>query len=276
MHKTLFLSIFLFTFTILMGDSMNLEHADVNYWNKDGYFIQKNIKVFDNDQISAKIDGKWQNYVLKSLPDKFMKWSVDRRISTIEDIKKGKMPGLAGPHNGMVASFGIARNDSKFKINNAVKGMGYCPRADKIDYLINLLTETKDSNFNYKLKTLVYLYKNVDKYYDRKRILSLELYSTKDFETGTFLNEMAYPNVSIVFLDIPCFEVKAVPELLHPENPNLNDYQKSVIKYANLIHSYFHGKFSRMFIAVIYNVIEVYDNSPEPKARGRRIVPPLP
>lgn len=86
-----------------MGDSMNLEHADVNYWNKDGYFVQKNIKVFDNDQISAKIDGKWQNYVLKSLPDKFMKWSVDRRISTIEDIKKENARiGRATQRNGCI------------------------------------------------------------------------------------------------------------------------------------------------------------------------------
>ncbi|NIA22749.1 MAG: hypothetical protein GWP03_01060 [Proteobacteria bacterium] len=276
MKKAFFLLSFLFIFTFLMGDVMNLEHADVNYWNKDSYFVQKNVKVFDNDQISAKIDGKWQNYTLKQLPDKFIDWSVKRRIATIEDIKKGKMPELAGPHNGMVASYGIARNDSRFKINNAVKGIGYCPRADKIDYLIKLLNETKDSGFDVKLKTLVDLYKNVDKYYDRKRLLSLELYSTKDFETGTFLNEMAYPNVSIVFLDIPCFEVKAVPELLHPKNPNLSDYQKSIVEYTNLIHSYFHGKFSRMFIAVVYNVIEVYDNSPEPKARGRRIVPSLP
>ncbi len=276
MKKLLLFLILFANVCFLMGDGMNLEHSKINFWNDKGYFVQKNIKVFDNDQISAKIDGKWENYALKPLPDKFIKWSVERRIATIEDIKKGKMPGLAGPHNGMVASYGIARNDSRFKINNAVKGMGYCPKADKINDVIKILEDTKDKGFDVKLKTLVDLYNNVDKYYDRKRLLSLELYSTKDFETGTFLNEMEYPNVSIVFLDIPCFEVKAVPELLHPDNPNLTDYQKAIVKYANLIHSYFHGKFSRMFIAVVYNVIEVYDNSPEPKARGRRIVPPLP
>jgi hypothetical protein len=253
----------------------NLEHSKINFW-KDGYFVQNNIKILSDDHISVKIDNKWENYTLMPLPDKFIKWSVERRLQTLEDIKTGKMPSFAGPHNGIVASYGIKRNDSQFMINNAVKGMGYTPKKEKIDEVIKMLKDTKENNFQSKLKILEYLYTNIDTFFDREKLLSLELYSTKEFETGTFLNQMAYPKVAIVFLDIPSFEVKSIPHLLHPDNPDLNKYEKDIVEYVNLIHSYFHGKFSKMFIAVIYNVIEVYDNSPKSEARGRRIVPPLP
>ena len=60
-------------------------------------------------------------------------------------------------------------------------------------------------------------------------------------------------------------------QLLHPTDPELTDYERDVVEYVNLIHSYFHGEFSTMFIAVIYHVIEVYDNSPQ--SRGIRLIP---
>ena len=55
---------------------------------------------------------------------------------------------------------------------------------------------------------------------------------------------------------------------------NLTDYEKDVVEYINLIHSYFHGEFSKDFIAVIYNVIEVYNSSPGRKeGMGKKMVP---
>jgi len=45
------------------------------------------------------------------------------------------------------------------------------------------------------------------------------------------------------------------------------------VEYINLIHSYFHGEFSKKFIAVIYNVIEVYNSSPGRKeGMGKKMV----
>jgi len=91
------------------------------------------------------------------------------------------------------------------------------------------------------------------------------------FETGTFLNQMKNPGCSLVYMDIPSYELKCVAQLLHPTDPELTDYERDVVEYVNLIHSYFHGEFSTMFIAVIYHVIEVYDNSPQ--SRGIRLIP---
>jgi len=255
----------------------NLEHADINLW-ADDYFHQNTVDASRVREgiIRARVDGEWHDYKTVELPDKFIKWSVENRMETFERVRKNQMPRLAGPHNGMVATYGIRRLDSQFKINNAVKGMGFMPKEDKIKEVIDLLESTKDSDFETRLKVLEDLYNHVDEYFTRKALLSLELYTTKEFETHTFLNEMVNPAASIVFLDIPSFEVKAIAQLIHPNDPQLTEYEEDIVHYANLIHSYFHGKFTKTFIAVVYHVIEVYDNTPGRGGKGIRIMPPLP
>jgi hypothetical protein len=226
--------------------------------------------------VKAKAEGKWRTFQLVDLPDDFVKWSAERRLETLERVRKNQMPSLSGPHNGMVASYGLKRKDSQFKINNAVKGMGFLPKREKVKELINILETTKDSSEEYKLGVLENLYKNPDEYFTRKGLVSLELYATPEFETHTFLNQMENPAVSIVFLDIPSFEVRAIARMVHPDDPALDEYERDICKYANLIHSYFHGEFPREFIGVIYYVVEVFDNTPGRGGKGKKVVPPLP
>jgi len=255
----------------------NLEKGSRNFWKGD-YFQQECVHPanFESGTIKAKVDGKWQVFKVVDLPDDFIIWSVERRLETLERVRKNEMPSLSGPHNGMVASYGERRKDSQFKINNAVKGMGFLPKPEKVSELITLIETTKDSSDEYKLSVLENLYKNADIYFTRKGLVSLELYTTPDFETHTFLNEMTNPAVSIVFLDIPSYEVRAVARLIHPQDLTLSEYERAVCKYVNLIHSYFHGDFPREFIGVIYYVVEVFDNTPGRGGKGKRVVPPLP
>ena len=258
-------------------------YAQSNFW-KDGYFHQTNVITPDKGEntIRAKVDGKWQEYTLQKFPEHFLEWNTERRKETIEVIKemiaaKGKPskgPDLSGPHNGIVASYGFERKDSKFKLNNAVKGMGFLPKREKLEEIIKLLKDTDDAPFPEKLENLIHFYENVDSLFDLDKQGSLELYSTPKFETQTFLNQMTNPISTIVFLDIPSYKLKTIVRLLHPDDPNLTEYEKNIVRYINDIHSYFHGKFPRDYIAVIYYVVEIYDNSPGRRdAMGRRIVP---
>ena len=246
-----------------------------NFWDGET-FTQKTVNAskLDDDIIRAKIDGVWQEFHLKKVPKEFVEWNVQRRIETIEKITKGEMPGLDGPHNGIVATYGYRRKDSDFRLNNAIKGMGFLPKRDKIKEVIKTLKETKEENFMKKLEILKNYYENADSVFDMTKQVSLELYTTPKRGTQTFLNQMTNPASVIVFMDIPTFKLKTIAYLLHPKNPNLNDYEKDVVEYVNLIHSYFHGEFSTEFIAVIYNVVEVYNSSPGVKeGMGTRIVP---
>ena len=251
------------------------EHGNKNYWGK-GIFKQSNIdtsKVETENIVKIYIEGEWKSYKLVELPEKYIDWNLKRRINDIKGIKKGKMPQLSGPHNAAIASYGNKRKDSNFSINNAIKGTGMVPKKEKVGTIIEKIEKTKNNPLPEKLEILQSLYEDRNNW-DMRKQLSLELYSQPDFETHSFLNIMEYPIVSIVYLDVPSFELRCAAKMIHPNDKDASQYEKEVVKYTNLIHSYFHGKFSKDFIGMIFHVIEVFDNSPG-KMKGIRVKPVL-
>ena len=248
-------------------------YEDGSYWI-DNYFQQSGVVTPQPGRktIEALVDGVWHEYELKEFSDSFMKWNIEKRLATLDRFRNMQPPELAGPHNGIVASYGIRRHDTDFKLNNAVKGMGFLPKYEKIQEIIELLANSKDADFSEKLNVLEYLYENADEIFDKDKQASLELYSTPEFETQTFLNQMSNPISTIVFLDIPSFKLKTIVRLLHPEDPNLSEYERLLVRYVNDVYSFFHGGRGTDITTVIYYVVEAYDNSPgRPDARGLRI-----
>jgi hypothetical protein len=253
------------------------------FW-QDGYCVQKTTTTVGDGakSVRAKVDGKWDSYPLVPFPQAFWDWNREKRMEYLDIFREmltqgpGAMrsPELSGPHNGMVATYGAARKDSRFKLNNAVKGMGFLPKEDKIAELIKLLQDNIEADMLTKLDILDSLYTHAEDNYSPDRVISLELYSEPGFATQTFLNQMVNPACVTVWLDIPTYKIKQIARLLHPLDPKLTPYEKNVVTYANLIHSFFHGAFDQEFIAVIYYNIEVYDSSPgNPKGMGTKISP---
>jgi hypothetical protein len=249
---------------------------------KDGYCRQEVAKtaLSGAETISAYVDGEWHDYKLVKYPKAFMEWNIEGRLGYLDVIRKlmkgesEEGPQLAGPHNGMVATYGFAGQKSQFKLNNAVKGMGFLPRADKIDSVLTMLKGTIENPMPAKLDILEGMYKTAEQIFDMDRQVSLELYAEPKFLTQSYTNQMLNPVSTIVFLDIPCYKLKTITRLLDPNDPKLTDYEKKVVEYINVIHSYFHGKFDKEFIATVYYVCEVFDNSPgRMDARGLMIVP---
>ncbi len=278
----MFKSVFLAAVVCLLSVNLFATGKDktsdgVKFWRDGKYCRQDNIDLKKAGQgtIRAKVENKWQDFTIQHLSPAFMEWNLKERIKSLEGIKKREMPGFAGPHSGMVASHGFRRSDSRTAINNAVKGMGFLPKPEAIGGLLNELQSSADSSMGYKLDWLINLYSNRKDLLDDTKQVSLELYATPDFATHTFLNQMTDPAVSIVFLDIPSFEVRAVTQLIDPNDPELTEYQRQMVEYVNGIHDYFHGAAPRKAIVAVYHIIEVFDNSPG-KARGKRVVPPLP
>jgi hypothetical protein len=277
----------------------NPEHADMSFWQEvrfvpdpndstgkkgtwQGWFHQDNVDVSRRAQgiIRARVEGKWQEFRVVELPPDFLKWNFDRRLAQLANIREllkgpgGGMPEIAGPHNGIVASHGCRRADSYFTINNAVKGMGWLPKPEKLPEMIQLLKSTWNDSTARKLSILESLYQHGAEIFDLTKQSSLELYSQPDFETHTFLNQMTDPGVAIVFLDLPkSYELRAIAQLLHPDDPKLTDYERQAVEYINLVHDYFHGESPRKSIGVIYHIVQVFDNSPG-RWRGQRVVPP--
>ena len=276
----------------------NPEQGDVDYW-KDakftpdtldpsgksgtwtGWFHQDVVDAsgLDSGVIRARVDGRWQDFPVVQLPDDFQKWNFGRRLEQLAEYRSllasdgMKMPTLSGPHNGIVASHGGKRKDTYFTVNNAVKGMGWLPRPDKLAEVAAILKRTWNEPLPAKLTVLESLYQQGPSVFDLTKQTSLELYSRPGFETHTFLNQMADPGVAIVFLDLPkSYELRCIAQMLHPDDPGLTEPEKQVVEYVNLVHDYFHGSSPRKSIGVLYHVVQVFDNSPG-RGLGRRVVP---
>ena len=250
-----------------------LEHAkNINVWKRN-LFKQESVNSsqFRECIIRARVDGKWQKYEIRALPDAFIEWNLNSRLESFKDMMKGKFR-LAGPHSGMIASYGIGRKDSQFTLNNAVKGFGFAPKEEFIDEKLQFMKDTIEESMPKKMEFLVELYEHTE-VLNKNIQTSLELYSTPEFETHSFLNLIRNPQGTIVFLDNPSYEIRTIVKVIHPEDKTVDHYERKIVEYTNLIHSYFHGKFSKDFIGLICYVIEVFDNSPSKKeAMGRRVV----
>jgi hypothetical protein len=278
--------IIIFAFLLLTHSGILLAKSTVDpndFWSGD-YCVQKTVvpPVAKAATIKAKVDGKWQTYSLVNFPPAFWEWNRSRRLEYLdifkEMLEKGanatRQPQLSGPHNAMIATYGAARKDSRFKLNNAVKGTGFLPKEEKLEEITKLLESTLDAPLGEKLAILDSLYMNAEDIFAPDRLISLELYSEPTYTTQTFLNQMVNPACVSVFLDIPTYKIKQIARLIHPNDPNLSNYEKQACRYVNLMHSYFHGKFPRDYIAVIYYSTEVYDSSPgRLDARGTKISP---
>jgi hypothetical protein len=272
---------------VLLAGTARLSAEDkidpASFW-KEGYCVQTTAETPAPGAkiIRARIDGEWQEMPLVDFPPAFWEWNRGKRVEYLdifrEMLSKGpqatRSPQLSGPHNGMVATYGASRADSRFKLNNAVKGMGFLPREEKLAEMIAMLEANMEATLPEKLDILDALYKDAEANFAPDRLISLELYSEPGYNTQTFINQMVDPQCVTVFLDIPTFKIKQVARLLHPDNPNLTKYERQAVHYVNLMHSFFHGEFPRNYIGVIYYSVEIYDSSPGRKdARGTKISP---
>lgn len=282
MEKIILLAILGLLFSIGLLKAEDIVDPET-FW-KDGYCVQTTAQTPSPGaaSIRAEVDGVWQDFPLVDFPQSFWDWNRSQRQEYLdifrEMLEKGKeatrSPQLSGPHNGIIATYGAARKDSRFKLNNAVKGMGFLPNENKIGELIQLLRDNMEQPLDVKLNVLDSLYTHAEKNFSANRMGSLELYSEPGFNTQTFINQMVNPACVTVWLDIPTYKIKQIARLLHPLDPQLTAYERDAVSYINLIHSFFHGEFPRDYIAVIYYNTEVYDSSPgRREGRGTKISP---
>lgn len=252
---------------------------------RDDYCVQTNIDLSKRESkgiIRARVDGKWDEYKVCKLPREYSAWSFDTRVNDLKTMsdafKANKFPDfrtmMLGPHSGAVASYGGFKRDSVFSINNAFKGIGWFPKKENMKDVLKAFDEAnKKLNGIQKLDFLADYYTKQRKIYDKTMQVSLELYSVPQFETHSFLNVMENPVVSMVFLDKVSYEFRAITQFIDPRDPNLNDFDRDIVNYINMMHKFFHGdRFPKDFIAAVYHVIEVFDNSPGNKdAKGQKM-----
>lgn len=255
------------------------EQGMEEFWT-DGTFRQTTVDASMEAEgvVRALIDGSWRSFDTLPLPEEFMDWNLAARLEVLENLslmfsgEGGSPPSLAGPHNAAMATWGASRADSTLEINNAFKGIGLCPSRDLIKDLLEEMESTMSAGMGRKMQFLTELYSDRSNF-DPAKLISLELYSTPEFETHTFLNLMERPTTSLVFLDDKSFEVRGIGQLVDPADTGAGQYALDIVKYTNMAHTYFHGDFPRLFPGILVHVTSVFDNTPG-SGRGVRIAPP--
>jgi hypothetical protein len=256
-----------------------------SFWKPEGYFRHDTVDAsrIDEGIIRAQHKGVWRELPLVELTDRFVAWSFEERIIKLGEIaRKGfDTRDLDGPHNACVATVGGVDASSFTSLNTAYKGMGFMPGpeglADAVQDLQNKSTIMQRAGLGMAarmaraLEVLEALYRQPG-LFDRRRQVSLELFATPDFTTHTFANMLANPVASCSFLAFPTFELRCVPQLLHPDDPELSDAEQLAVAWTNGVHDLAHGggDGSRR-ITCIYHLVELYDDSPGAGGRGTRL-----
>jgi len=250
-------------------------------WRQDGrYFVQDTVDTTDLAQgvIRARVDGVWRGFRVRELNDDFLDWNMIKRIEMMDNMMGGNFDIYNDAHNAAVGTYGALRGDSALSINVAYKGMGWVPRADLIEERSQLYHDHAGDSTYSKMQTLKDGYHDRD-LWRRDMLGSLELYTTINYETHTFLNQVANPVSSICFLDSsPSFKVQTIARLMHYRDPNLTEEEQKIVTWINYAHEFFHGSppLTVGFSAVAYYVVEQFDNSPwgtTDDAGGHRVVP---
>ncbi len=251
-----------------------------SYWREDGkYFVQDTVDASAAKQgiIRARVDGRWQDFRVRRLNEDFIDWNFGKRLQMIGGMMSGELDMYNDIHNAAVATYGARRGDSRFSLNVAYKGTGWVPKPEHIASMTQEYWDGRAASMPSKLGTIQRNYNNRDLW--RTDIIgSLELYTSRSFETHSFLNQMANPISVICFHDMISYEVRVIAQLIHPNDLNVTDEERAILLWINYAHDFFHGggHIADDRIAVIYWVVEQFDNSPygqTPHAGGHRVVP---
>ncbi len=259
--------------------------AAESFWRSGRYFRHDTVDAsrVSEGVIRAQLEGAWRELPLAELPDRFVSWSFQERIIKLGEIatKGFDTRDLDGPHNACVATFGGVDRGSFTSLNTAYKGMGFMPRPERLAEAVQELQVKSEvmaraglslpARMARALEVLEDLYRQPD-LFDRRRQVSLELFATPGFTTHTFANMLANPVCSASFLAFPTFELRCIPQLLHPDDPDLSEAERGAIAWTNGVHDLAHGggDGSRR-ITCIYHLVELYDDSPSAGGRGTRL-----
>jgi len=253
-------------------------------WRPGGWFVHERVdaSAVERGSLRARIEGAWRDLPVRELPERFLSWSLEGRLSKLDKLaERGFDPqDLDGPHNACVASWGGPRRDSFTSLNTAYKGVGFAPRPERLGEALAELEELSERlqragmgsalKMAHAMRHLGSLYRD-SALWDRRRQVSLELFSSRDHATHSFANMLANPVVCLSFLSFPSFEIRAVPQLLHPADPQRSELERQLCAWTNAVHDLVHGGGGPR-ITCIYHVVELYDDSPGSEARGKRLL----
>lgn len=185
--------------------------------------LTEQVRVYDNTVWLVK-NGREQEFAIKELPSKFVRWQLDYKHSIYDAIERDEYVAFNAGHLPVVGTW----TEDSLTPNLANKGVGFTPKDEYLEHYLKLVenavaqikelpphavNETRDL----RIRTARELYKHPD-HIDWRRLALLEI-----FEGSTFHNLTANPLASVLWTGnapvFVSFQVDCVVEVITPEDP---------------------------------------------------------
>lgn len=180
--------------------------------------------TFANGIASVESDGDVQEYAVKELPDKFVRWQLDYKHSVYDAIERDEYIAFNAGHLPVVGTW---TKEAPFP-NLANKGVGFTPKDEYIDHYLKLVEDAVaqiedlpphavDQTRDLRISTAREFYKHPE-HIDWRRLGLLEI-----FEGSTLNNLRENPFASVLWTGnspvFVSFQVDCVVEIITPEDP---------------------------------------------------------
>ncbi len=233
--------------------------------------LLQQVSIQGNKVRLAK-DGQLQDFEIKELPKKFVRWQLDYKHSVYDAIERDEYIAFNAGHLPVVATW---QSDSIVP-NLANKGVGFTPKDEYLDHYLKLVEDAVEQisqlpphavnqTRDLRIRTAREFY-NHPEHIDWCRLGLLEI-----FEGSTFKNLTENPVASVLWTGnapiFVSFQVDCVVEIIPPEDPR---YRFSWAMRRLFEYEPFHVVQTMYPYSYCFWVIDYKDKTPKRRYPGKR------
>ena len=189
----------------------------------DTAILTQQVQV-ENEIAKLNKNGQTQEFEIKELPQKFIRWQLDYKHSIYDAIEKDEYVAFNAGHLPVVGTW----KEGVGVPNLANKGVGFTPKDEHIDHYLKLVESAVEEiqtlpphavndTRELRIKTAREFYAHPE-HIDWRRLGLLEI-----FEGSTFRNLSANPRASVLWTGnapiFVSFQVDCIVEIITPEDP---------------------------------------------------------
>lgn len=189
----------------------------------DGKTLTEQVQMVDG-VAQLRQNGKVQDFVIKELPENFIRWQLDYKRGVYEKIERDEYIAFNAGHLPVVGTWD---GDSQFP-NLANKGVGFAPKDEYIHHYLNIVESAVeqiqklpphavDDTRELRLAAVRKFYAQPE-HIDWRRLALLEI-----FEGTTYRNLTSNPFASVLWTGnspvFVSFQVDCIVEVITTEHP---------------------------------------------------------
>lgn len=233
--------------------------------------LTEQVKV-ENDVVNYKQNGASQEFEIKELPEKFIRWQLDYKHKIYDAIEKDEYIAFNAGHLPVVGTW----DEGSLVPNLANKGVGFTPKDEYIDHYLKVVEDAVEQiqklpphavndTRNLRISAAREFYAHPE-HIDWRRLGLLEI-----FEGSTFRNLSRNPFASVLWTGnspvFVSFQVDCVVEIITPDDPR---YRFSWAMRRLFEYEPFHVVQTMYPYSYCFWVMDWKDKTPKRRYPGKR------